>query len=105
MKTLIATMMALPLMTGVAGAAQPLSDSQMDGLTAGFSAQSIADAEGLVGPGFVITTTTATLAQITPYASAVVGETFVTVFKSVSAATSSSVSSPVPTLSLFAPAG
>jgi hypothetical protein len=52
---------ALPFLAGVASAAEPLSDAQMDAVTAGFSAQSIADAQA---SGKVVAAFTATVAQV-----------------------------------------
>ncbi len=52
---------ALPFLAGVASAAQPLSDMQMDKVTAGFDSASLADAEAL---GQVVASTTATLSQV-----------------------------------------
>lgn len=106
MKKLLLGLAALPLCIGMAVAAQPLTSHQMDGITAGFSAISIADAEGLVNKGQAIVTTTGSVSQITPYATGTVSvaglsaEVSATVFKSLSAAQSSSVSSNIPTLSL-----
>ncbi len=100
MRKLLMGLAALPFCVGVASAAQPLTNQQMDQVTAGFTAISIADAEGLVGRGGIILSTTASLSQVTPYATATVGEASVTAMKSVAAAQSSSVSSSLPTVSL-----
>jgi hypothetical protein len=54
---------ALPFLAGIACAAEPLSEAQMGMLTAGFFAQSIADAQA---SGKVVATFTATLAQVGP---------------------------------------
>jgi tartrate dehydratase beta subunit/fumarate hydratase class I family protein len=91
---------ALPFCIGVASAAQPLTSHQMDQITAGFSAVSIADAQGLVGRGGIMLTTTGSLSQVTPLMSASVGEISVTAMKSISSAQSSSVSSSLPTVGL-----
>jgi len=91
MKSLIVALMALPLMAGAASAAQPLSDSQMDGVNAGFTSISIADAEGLVGESGIVLTATATLSQVNPIAIASYGETTTFLFKSVAASQSSTV--------------
>ena len=93
MKKLLMALAMLPLMAGVAAAGQPLSDQQMDRVTAGFSALSIADAEGLVGESGIVLTTTASLSQVRPTATATLGETSSTLFKSLSAAQSSTVTS------------
>ena len=58
-------------------------------------AQSIADAMGTVGPGGYVLTTTASLAQVAPIASATIGEITVTAYQSVSEASSSSVTGSV----------
>jgi fructose-specific phosphotransferase system IIC component len=98
MKNVLMALAALPLMAGVATAGQ-LSDRQMDQVTAGFTALSIADAQGLVGESGIVLVTTATVSQVLPIATAVVGETRSSLFKSLSAAQSSTVTStynPVP---------
>jgi hypothetical protein len=96
MKSLVVAFMALPFMTAAAGAAQPLSDAQMDAVAAGFSANSVADAEALAGESGVAVTTTATLAQVFPYATAHCGcEISSTLYLSVSAAQSASVTSTI----------
>jgi len=104
MKKLLAALTALPFMAGVAvaGQPQPLNDKQMDAVTAGFTAISIADAEGLVGRAGTLLTTTASVSQVIPYAVAtptiggVLSEFTSTVFKSISAAQSSSVTGTIP---------
>ena len=95
MKELLFGIAALPLLAGAAFAAEPLTSQQMDRTTAGFSAMSIADAEGLVGESGVVLTTTASLSQVTPYATARLGETSSTLYKSLSAAQSSTVTSTI----------
>ncbi len=82
---------ALPLLTGVAAAGQPLSNQQMDRVTAGFSAISIADAEGLAGQGMIVITNTATLSEVFPVATKTVGETSSTLYESLSVAQSSTI--------------
>ena len=64
MRKLLMGLAALPFCVGVASAAQPLTNQQMDQVTAGFSAVSIADAQGLVGRGGIILTTTGSLSQV-----------------------------------------
>ena len=92
MKKLLIALAALPFMAGAASAAgQPLSDNQMDTVTAGFTALSIADAEGLVGSLGTVLTTTASLSMVVPYATGSRGEVSSTIFKSLSAAQSSTV--------------
>jgi len=95
MKTLFMALAALPLLAGAAAAGQPqpLSDKQMDKVTAGFTALSIADAEGLVGESGIVLTTTASLSQVLPIARASMGEITSTLYKSVAAAQSSTVTS------------
>ena len=92
---------ALPFLAGAASAAQPLTDRQMDVVTAGFDALSTAEAQAL---GKIVATQTATAALVavvtttsgTGAAATVVpvqatfGETTLTLFKSVSAASSAS---------------
>lgn len=103
MKKLLMAMAVLPFLAGVANAGQPLSDKQMDKVTAGFTALSSADAEGLVGAEGIVLTTVASLSQVTPFAHATLDETDSTLMKSIAAAQSSTVTStfkpmPIPTL-------
>jgi|WetSurMetagenome_2_1015567.scaffolds.fasta_scaffold180843_2 hypothetical protein len=105
MKSLVLALMALPFMAGAAAAAQPqpLNDAQMDGVTAGFTAISVADAEGLVGESGVVLTTTGSVSQVSQAALGLRGETFSILYKSLSAAQSSTVTtiapvSPIPGL-------
>ena len=49
MKKVLMGLTALPFLAGVAAAGQQLTDQQLDRVTAGFTATSIADAEGIVG--------------------------------------------------------
>ena len=93
MKKVLMGLAALPFMAGVAMAGQPLTSQQMDQVTAGFSSISVADAEGLVGESGSVLTTTATLAQVLPLATAHLGETSSTIYKSLAAASSSTVTS------------
>jgi len=97
MKKLFLGLAALPLLAGVAAAGEPLTNKQMDRVTAGFTALSIADAEGLVGESGIILTTTASLSQVLPFATAKCAscEVSSTIFKSLSAAASSSVTSSI----------
>ncbi len=110
MKSLVIALAALPLMAGAAGAAQPLTDGQMDGVTAGYTAGAIADAEGLGGESSIVLTSTATLAQVSFFHIGVcttcgaAPETASFVFKSISAGQSATVVStyqpaPLPGLS------
>jgi hypothetical protein len=93
MKKVLMGLAALPLLAGVATAGQPLTDQQMDRVTAGFTAVATADAQGLVGESGIVLTTTATLAQVLGFATATLGETSSTLYKSVAAAQSSTVTS------------
>ena len=93
MKSLVIALAALPFMAGAASAATPLSNDQMDGVTAGFSAISVADAEGLVGESGIVLTNTASLSQVNIAGFATMGETASVLFKSLSAAQSSTVTS------------
>jgi len=96
---------AVPLLASAASAGQLLSDKQMDTVTAGFSAFSTADAQGL---GKIVATLTATVAAVDVVTSstgapvtATFGETTLTLIKSVSAAQSaSSATNALPTASL-----
>jgi hypothetical protein len=95
MKKVLMGLAALPFLAGVAAAGQPLTDQQLDRVTAGFTATSIADAEGVVGESGVLLVTTATLSQVSPLATARLGETSSTLYKSLAAAASSSVTSTI----------
>lgn len=103
---------ALPFLAGAASAAQPLSELQMDAVTAGFASISTADAQAL---GKIVASATATLSQVavvttttgTGSAAAVVpltatfGETTLTLIKSLSAAqAASSASNTLPTTAI-----
>src|SRR4051812_19946469 len=99
MKRTLMGLAVLPFLAGVAVAAEPLNNQQMDLVTAGFTALPGADAGGLVGSSGIVATTTATLAQVNPIARATLGEGSSVLFKSISAAQSSTVSStfaPIP---------
>jgi hypothetical protein len=100
MKKLLMGLMALPLCVGVAVAGQPLTSQQMDGITAGFSAQSIADAVGVVGSGAIVLSSTGSLSVVLPIAKATIGETSVTAYESEAQAQSSTATSALPTLAL-----
>lgn len=104
MNKLLLGVAALPLLSGIASAAQPLSDKQMDAVTAGFAAISTADAQAL---GKIVAAATATVSQVavvttttgsgssavTTPVTATFGETTLTLIKSLSAAQSASSSS------------
>ncbi len=103
MKKLLMGLAALPLCVGVAVAGQPLTNQQMDGITAGFSAQSIADATGVVGSGNTVLSTTFSSSLVRPIASAAIGETSITAYWSQAVAQSSTVTGSIPTLPLPGP--
>ena len=91
MRKVLIGLVALPFMAGVAMAGERLSEKQLDGVTAGFTSISIADAEGLVGESGAVLTTTAGLSLVVPFATASAGEISSTLFKSLSASQSSTV--------------
>lgn len=90
---------ALPFLASAAYAAQPLTDQQMDAVTAGFDALSSASSQAL---GKIVSTETATVALVavvttTPTSGAAAvpvtltyGETTLTLYKSVSGSLSAS---------------
>jgi len=101
---------ALPFaFSGAASAATPLTNQQMDGITAGFTSLSDADAQAL---GKIVATLSATLSQVsvvttTNSAGAVVpvtamfGETTLTLIKSLAASQSaSSATNTLPTAAI-----
>jgi hypothetical protein len=105
MKKFLLAMVAAPLLTGTAWAAQPLSDNQMDGVTAGFSAFSTADAQALGKIVAVLTATVSSVDVVTTSTgvpvTATFGETTLTLIKSISGAQSaSSASNSLPTVAL-----
>jgi hypothetical protein len=75
-RRLVPALAALPLMTGAASAATAISS---------------ADAEGLVGEGGAVETTTASLSQVNVAGVATAGESASTLFKSLAVAQSSTV--------------
>jgi hypothetical protein len=85
----------LPCASGLAVAGQPLTVQQMDKVTAGFTALSIADAQGIVGESGVLLVTTASASQVEPIATFRTGEFTSTLFKSIAAAQSSTVTSTI----------
>jgi hypothetical protein len=105
MNKLVLGLAAVPLLASVASAGQPLTDKQMDTVTAGFSAFSTADAQAL---GKIVATLSATVSTVDVVTTstgapvtATFGETTLTLIKSVSAAQSaSSASNTLPTVSL-----
>jgi len=105
-KVLLALGLA-PLMAGTAMAAQPLTDNQMDGVTAGFAAFSTADAQAL---GKIVASVTSTVAQVAvvtnssgdPVSAGISGGSVtLTLYKSISGAQSaSSATNSLPTISI-----
>ena len=91
MRKVLIGLAVLPFMAGIAMAGERLSEKQLDGVTAGFTSISIADAEGLVGESGAVLTTTAGLSLVVPVATASAGEISSTLFKSLSASQSSTV--------------
>ena len=81
MNKLLMGWVALSFLGGTAVAGQPLTNQQMDRVTAGFTAVSQADAEGLAGKSGIVLTTTATLAEVVPFATATLGEASSTLFE------------------------
>jgi len=105
MRRFLLALPAIPLLVGTALAAQPLSDDQMDVVTAGFSAFSTADAQAL---GKIVATLSATVATVNVVTNsngvpitATFGETTLTLIKSISGAQSaSSASNSLPTVAI-----
>jgi hypothetical protein len=114
MNKLLLGLAALPFLAVAASAAQPLTDQQMDRVTAGFDAFSTAEAQAL---GKIVATNSSTVALVSNVTvrvpvgtggatalvpvSATFGETTLFLIKSVSAATSaSSATNNLPTVSL-----
>jgi len=93
MKKALISLAVLPFLAGVAAAGQSMTDQQMDRVTAGFFAQGLAEAEGLVGASGIVITTTATLGQVFNVSTATMGEATSRLWKSISAAQSSTVTS------------
>lgn len=108
MKKILLALAILPVTVGVASAAEPLSNQQMDGITAGFSAISLADAQAL---GKIVASASATLAQVavvtTPAGAPVTatfGETTLSLIKSLAAAQSASTATnTLPTIPIVGP--
>ena len=97
MKKLLFGLAALPFMAGVASAGQLLTNAQMDAVTAGFSATSLADAASL-GP--VTSAASATISSVQQIMKTTLGETTMTVVRSnaQSASASTSVALPAATV-------
>ena len=94
MKKYLYGVAALPLLSAIAFAGQPLSDQQMDNVTAGFA--SIATAAA-ASQGGVILATTATLSEVAGYANVVYQERTIHIIKSVAASSSASSAFSLPT--------
>ncbi|HUK07109.1 MAG TPA: hypothetical protein VLX09_04500 [Stellaceae bacterium] len=102
MKKFLLALGVAPLLAGTAMAAQPLTDNQMDGVTAGFAAFSTSDAQAL---GKIVASVTATVAQVAVVTTssghpvtATYGETTLTLFKSIAGAqAASSATNTLPT--------
>jgi hypothetical protein len=88
---------ALPFLAGVASAAQPLSEAQMDRVTAGFDVTSFADAQAL-GP--LAFTATATVDLSEAIASVTSGEATISLWKTVGGSSSAAQAINVPRLNL-----
>lgn len=109
MNKLLTGLATVPLMSGVAFAGQPLSDRQMDVVTAGFSATSSSEAESFGGVTFSSTSNLAEVAALRnnsgQLVTITVNEVTLNLIKSVSAAASASTASnlvalqPIPVLS------
>jgi len=89
MNKLMLSVAVLPFIAGAASAAQPLNDTQMDRVTAGFSAAGFADAQGY---GLLVTSQAGTFAETATLRNAsgafvgvTIGETTLRVVKSISA--------------------
>ena len=107
MRKILLVLGVAPLMAGTAMAAQPLTDNQMDGVTAGFAAFSTADAQAL---GKIVASVTSTVAQVAvvtnssgdPVSAGISGGSVtLTLYKSISGAQSaSSATNSLPTISI-----
>jgi hypothetical protein len=102
MNKLLIGLATVPLMSSVAFAGQPLSDKQMDAVTAGFSAFSTSLAESFGGVTAAATANLAEVSALRTNAGALVtvtfGEVTLNQIKSVSAAQSTSAASNLPSL-------
>jgi hypothetical protein len=112
MNKLLIGLATVPLMSSVAFAGQPLSDKQMDAVTAGFTAFSTSLAEAFGG---VTSAATANLAEVSALrtntgvlVTVTFGEVTLNQIKSVSAAQSASTAANLPSLqaiSVISPPG
>jgi hypothetical protein len=103
MNKLLIGLATVPLMSSVAFAAQPLSDRQMDAVTAGFAALSTSEAESFGGVTSSFTANLAEVAALRDNSGALVvtvvsPELTLNIIKSVSAAQSTSTASNLPSL-------
>jgi len=102
MNKLLIGLASVPLMSSVAFAGQPLTDKQMDAVTAGFSAFSTSLAESFGGVTAAATTNLAEVSALRDPTGALVTVTFSEVtlnqIKSVSAAQSMSTAANLPSL-------
>jgi pectate lyase len=102
MNKLLIGLATVPLMSGVAFAAQSLTDRQMDAVTAGFASTASSEAESFGG---VTTATTANLAEVAALrtnagalVTVTVGEVTLNIIKAVSASQSTSTAANLPSL-------
>ena len=106
MNKLLIGLATVPLMSSVAFAGQPLSDKQMDTVTAGFMAFSTSLAESFGGVTAAATANLAEVSALRNSSGALVTVTFSEVtlnqIKSVSAAASTSTASNLPSLNAIA---
>lgn len=104
MKKLLMGLALLPLAAGAAKAAGPLTDLQMDGITAGFLATAVADAQAQAGHNQIVFTATAALGQRIEFATCCSGsETTITAYKVISGAQAASIVTSVATVALPTP--
>jgi len=90
---------ALPFLAGVASAAQPLSEAQMDKVTAGFTNQSTADAQAF-GPFAFAATATTDLVEAIASVTSTDSEATIFLWKSASGSNSASIAQTVARLNL-----
>ena len=102
MNKLLIGLATVPLLSGVAFAAQPLNDRQMDVVTAGFSATASSEAEAFGGLTSAATANLAEVAALRTNSGALVtvtsGEVTLNIIKAVSASQSVSTAANIPTL-------
>jgi hypothetical protein len=98
MKKLLFGLAALPFVAGVASAGQLLTNAQMDAVTAGFSATSLADAASL-GP--ITSAASATLSSVRQILKTTLGETTITAVQSNAQSASASTAVPLPAATIL----